>query len=78
MSHPLYHARSSARRFGGQPADYQAIHNWFDASKAYVADASHRALRHHAQGIFWAEEVFGVSVRNSAEHDIRVRLIQGS
>ena len=75
MSHPLYHARSSARRFGGKAEDYQDIHNWFDASKAHIADARHRALRHHAQGIFWAEEVFGLSVTNSAGREIPVRLV---
>lgn len=28
MAHPLHHAESSARKFGGIPADYQEIHNW--------------------------------------------------
>ena len=75
MSHAIYHAQSSARRFGGVPEDYIAIHEWFDASKAFIADARHRALRHHAQGIFWCEEVFGRSIKNSAGRDIPVRLI---
>jgi hypothetical protein len=30
MAHPFHHAVSSARKFGGVPADYQAIHDWFD------------------------------------------------
>jgi len=30
MAHPLHHAESSARKFGGDPSDYQAIHDWFD------------------------------------------------
>jgi hypothetical protein len=34
MAHPLRHAESSARKFGGKPEDYLAIHNWFDESKA--------------------------------------------
>ena len=59
MAHPYHHAVSSARKFGGTPADYQAIHDWFDASKAIVADFRHRALRHHAEGIFMAETIFG-------------------
>lgn len=75
MSHAIYHAQSSARRFGGTPDDYLAIHEWFDASKAFIADARHRALRHHAQGIFWCEEVFGRTVTNSAGRAIPVRLI---
>lgn len=75
MSHAIYHAQSSARRFGGLPEDYLAIHEWFDASKAFIADARHRALRHHAQGIFWCEEVFGRTVTNSVGRAIPVRLI---
>ncbi len=34
MAHPIKHAESSARRFGGKAEDYLAIHNWFDESKA--------------------------------------------
>ncbi|WP_194165358.1 DUF6915 family protein [Deinococcus terrestris] len=75
MSHAIYHAQSSARRFGGVAEDYLAIHEWFDASKAFIADARHRALRHHAQGIFWCEEVFGRTITNSAGRQIPVRLI---
>jgi hypothetical protein len=48
MAHPLQHAQSSTRKFGGKPEDYVAIHTWFDCSKAYLADFRHRALRHHA------------------------------
>ena len=38
MAHPLHHAISSARRFGGVPDDYQAIHDWFDSSKEHMAE----------------------------------------
>ena len=75
MAHPLHHAESSARRYGGVPADYQAIHAWFDASKEHLALPTHRALRHHAQGIFEAERVFGASVTNAAGRTIPVRWI---
>ena len=37
MAHPLHHAESSARKFGGVPSDYQAVHDWFDASKEHLA-----------------------------------------
>jgi len=30
MAHPLHHAESSARKFGGVPDDYQFVHDWFD------------------------------------------------
>ena len=55
MAHPLKHAESSARKFGGRAEDYLPIHNWFDESKAFLADFRHRALRHHAEGIFLCE-----------------------
>lgn len=35
----------------------------------------HRALRHHAQGIFEAERVFGHVIRNSAGRTVPVRYI---
>src|SRR3954462_15997474 len=33
-SSDLHHAVSSARKHGGEPEDYLAVHEWFDASKA--------------------------------------------
>ena len=65
MANPYHHAVSSARQFGGVPSDYQPIHDWFDKSKAHRADPVHRALRHHSQGIFDCEEVFGPTVELS-------------
>ena len=48
MAHPYHHAVRSARLFGGKAEDYLAIHDWFDESKAHIADVRHRALRHHS------------------------------
>jgi hypothetical protein len=62
MAHPHHHAISSSRKFGGAPEDYLAIHQWFDESKAHHADFRHRALRHHAEGIFLMESIFGVTI----------------
>ena len=59
MSHPYFHAVSSSRTHGGAPSQFIDLHSWFDDSKQHMADFRHRALRHHAQGVFWAEEVFG-------------------
>lgn len=73
--HTFYHAESSAKKFGGHPSDYQEIHDWFDATKETLADFRHRALRHHSQGIFEAERVFGVTIKNSEGRDVPVRLI---
>jgi len=75
MAHPIEHAKSSAWRFGGRPEDYLAIHDWFDESKAYVADFRHRALRHHAEGIFLAQRLFGQTVMNSENRAVPVRYI---
>lgn len=70
-----YHAVSSARKFGGRPEDYQAIHDWFDATKAHYADWRHRALRHHSLGIFDCEALFGHALTTSEGRVVPVRLI---
>lgn len=75
MAHPLHHAESSARKFGGVVADYQAIHDWFDGSKAHFAPMTHRALRHHTAGIFEAERVFGRAITNCDGREVPVRFI---
>jgi hypothetical protein len=75
MAHPLKHAQSSAKKFGGEAEDYLPIHKWFDESKAFLADFRHRALRHHAEGIFLCERIFGVTITNSEGKRIPVRYI---
>ena len=75
MAHPFHHALSSVRRWGGQVDDYLPIHAWFDESKAMLADFRHRALRHHAEGIFLCERIFGVTIVNSGGREIPVRWI---
>ena len=75
MAHPLKHAQSSARKFGGKPEDYLAVHRWFDESKLFFADFRHRALRHHCEGIFLAERIFGVTILNLDGVAVPVRYI---
>lgn len=75
MSHPLHHSISSVKIHGGKIEDYLPIHNWFDETKAHYHDMRHRALRHHAEGIFWAEKQFGVYIVNSDNKMIPVRVI---
>ena len=75
MSHPWHHSLSSARLFGGKPEDYLAIHNHFDSSKEHAADARHRVFRHHSEGIFEAERIFGVTITNSKGTKVPVRYI---
>jgi len=73
--HPIEHAKSSAKKYGGNPEDYIEVHNWFDETKSQTADPRHRALRHHSEGIFLAERIFGLSLKNSIGEDIPVRYI---
>lgn len=75
MAHPIKHAESSAQRFGGRSEDYLAVHNWFDESKSQVADFRHRALRHHCEGIFLAERIFGCTIVNCENQVVPVRYI---
>ena len=75
MAHAYHHAVSSARKFGGKPADYQAVHDCIDASKIILADFRHRALRHRAEGCFAAEALFGTTITNSDGRAVPVRLV---
>lgn len=75
MAHSYHHAVSSARKWGGTPDDYIAIHTWFDGSKEIIADFRHRALRHHCEGLFMAERLFGATITLSSGRVIPVRLI---
>lgn len=75
MAHPYHHAVRSAKLFGGSPEDYLTIHDWFDESKAHLADFRHRALRHHSEGIFLCEAIFGATIENSNRKRVPVRTI---
>lgn len=75
MTHPIYHAKTSVKLWGGKPEDYQPLHDWMDATKETFADFRHRALRHHSQGIFEAERVFGHAIVNSDGREVPVRYI---
>jgi hypothetical protein len=75
MTHPIFHAQSSVRRFGGKVEDYSAIHNWLDCTKEMFADFRHRAIRHHSQGVFECERHFGETITNSDGRIVPVRYI---
>jgi hypothetical protein len=75
MSHPLNHAKSSVKKYGGEVEDYLPIHQWFDESKMMMGDFRHRALRHHAEGIFLCERIFGVSIKRKDGVEIPTRYI---
>lgn len=71
---PLDHAKSTVAKFGGTVDDYLHIHNWFDETKQYTGDWTHRALRHHSAGIEWCIDKFGhyVTTSESINNDIIV------
>jgi hypothetical protein len=73
--HPYHHALSSVQRWGGRVEDYLPIHDWFDESKQGMADFRHRALRHHTEGIFWCERIFGATLTNSDGRVVPVRWV---
>lgn len=66
MATPYVHAVSSARRFGGVPEDYLAVHDFLDSSKAAFPDNRHRALTHNAWFLTTVlDRVFGPTIPNS-------------
>ena len=70
---PWLHAEQSAKRFGGHPTDYLAIHDFLDSSKAHFPDMRHRAILHSSFGIFIAEKVFTTWIVNSDGKKVQVR-----
>lgn len=65
MAHAWHHALSSVKKWGGVATDYLRLHEWLDESKSHLADFRHRALRHHSEGIFMMETIFGRTITNS-------------
>ena len=65
MAHPILHAKSSAKLFGGKWEDYIHLHQWLDETKAWYGHSLHRMFRHHSEGIFEMEQRFGPSFENS-------------
>ena len=70
---PYIHAKNSANKYGGVPEDYLDIHNWFDQTKGYLPEFTHRAVLHNAFGIFLCEQQFGVTLTNSEGKKVSVR-----
>jgi hypothetical protein len=75
MAHPYHHAVSSAKKFGGEPDEYIRLHEWLDGSKAHMVDFRHRALRHHSEGIFMLEALFGATITLSTGRVLPVRFV---
>jgi len=75
MAHPYHHALSSVKKWGGSVDDYQPIHAWYDSSKAHSADFRHRAMFHHAAGIWLSETIFGPTITLSTGRVIPTRWV---
>jgi hypothetical protein len=74
MATPLIHATSSAKRWGGTPEDYVALHSKMDCSKKYFPDNRHRILTHNMFFIFEVMiELYGEYITNSAGRLVSVK-----
>lgn len=74
MAKPMIHAKNSVKRWGGKEEDYLPIHNLMDKSKGTIADSRHRALTHNAWFLSEIlEQIFGITIINSAGREVSVR-----
>lgn len=72
---PWHHSETTVKKFGGKEEDYIRVHDWFDETKAFTGNWTHRAMRHHAAGIQWAIEKFGDTITNSNGDKVPTKLI---
>ena len=75
MAKPYIHAKSSAKRMGGEPEEYIKYHDWMDQTKSHIADSRHRAILHSSFGIFLGEQFFGTTFVNSLGRTVSTRNI---
>lgn len=75
MAHPIEHAKSAARRWGGKWEDYIDIECWFDETKSWIGHSIHRMFRHHSEGIYECEKKFGASFINSDGKTVYTRYV---
>jgi hypothetical protein len=75
MAHPYHHSLASVKKWGGEVSDYLPLHDWFDQSKSIAGDFRHRALRHHAEGIFMLQTIFGPTITLSTGRVIPTRYV---
>jgi hypothetical protein len=70
-----YHAKSTAKKYGGQWTDYIDLHEFIDSSKHIIGDVRHRSLYHHTEGVWLCQKIFGHTIINSNNKEVPVRLI---
>lgn len=66
----MQHARISAKRWGGEPKDYDELHAFIDSSKGLCSDARHRILQTLLGINSVVVPVFGHSFQNSVGKSI--------
>lgn len=74
MSTPWTHAQSAAKRWGGKPEDYLAIHTLMDDTKTFFPDDHrHRVFTHNT---FFTDKIlpaiFGDTIVNGAGEQVPV------
>ena len=68
MAKPFFHAKSSAKKFGGTWGDYMEIHEFMDSSKAAFPDNRHRVLTHNSWFIGHVlPKVFGETFKRESD-----------
>lgn len=73
MAKAHIHAISSAKKFGGSPENYLAIHLLLDSSKQVIASNLHRCLTHNSWFIAnILPKIFGNTIKNSDGKDVSV------
>jgi hypothetical protein len=73
-----YHAKSSAKKWGGEPEQYLPVHDFIDSSKESFGDMRHRAMLHSTWGIYLAAKVFGSTLsiaKTNNTIDVPTRLV---
>ena len=75
MAKPIFHARNSARKFGGKHTDYLFIHDLIDDPKAHHASMKFRIIFHSSYGIFLVEKILGHEFINSDDRVVSVRAV---
>lgn len=66
-----YHAKSAAKRWGGEPEDYLEIEEFIDSSKQVIGDVRHRSVYHHTLGVWLCEKVFGPTLNLHLDNAVR-------
>ena len=75
MVHAVLHAKSSAKKYGGQYTEYLFLHEWMDETKMWIPHSLHRMIRHHTFGIYEGEKKFGSHFTNSDGKVVYTRYI---